>query len=622
MKGDFLPSDLKKMDINQLDNLAAEIRKMLLENIPVTGGHLAPNLGVVELTIALHYVLDIPRDKIVWDVGHQTYVHKILTGRGDKIGTIRKRDGISGFPKPHESEYDSFGTGHSSTSISAALGMAAARDLNGEDYKIAAVIGDGSLTGGLAFEGLNNCGIHKTPILIILNDNQMSISHNVGALDHYFSKLRSSRSYWITKVAVKKHLSKIPIIGRPLVRFAEHLKAILKAIFVPNVLFEELGITYIGSVDGHNIKKMITIFDQAKDMNVPVLVHVRTRKGKGCDIAEQHPDKFHSISANCDVMSVYEPHVNDSTQPASNSVLFGSILCQLAESNPNIVAITAAMKDGTGLAAFAEKYPQRFFDVGIAEQHAVTFAAGLAIQGKRPVAAIYSSFLQRAYDSILHDVCIQNLPVLFCIDRAGIVGEDGETHQGVFDISYLLPMPNMTVFAPSCEEELRKTMEWGISHCGPVAIRYGKCCAEEHHFICEELFQWKASLQPSQADAVIFACGDMVAQALQAAELLKKEKIEVSVVNMLCLKPLCNSVLDSFAEIKHWFVAENGVAIGGVGSEIAQYAAENSFRVQITSIAVPDVFVHQGSIPELLEELGMDAKGIANTVLKVVKNGK
>ncbi len=617
-----MPSDLKKMDINQLDNLAAEIRKMLLENIPVTGGHLAPNLGVVELTIALHYVLDIPRDKIVWDVGHQTYVHKILTGRGDKIGTIRKKDGISGFPKPHESEYDSFGTGHSSTSISAALGMAAARDLNGEDYKIAAVIGDGSLTGGLAFEGLNNCGIHKTPILIILNDNQMSISHNVGALDHYFSKLRSSRSYWITKVAVKKHLSKIPVVGKSLVRFAEHLKAIIKAIFVPNVLFEEMGITYIGSVDGHNIKKMITIFDQAKDMNVPVLVHVRTRKGKGCDIAEQHPDKFHSISANCDVMSVYEPHVNDSTQPASNSVLFGSILCQLAESNPDIVAITAAMKDGTGLAAFAEKFSQRFFDVGIAEQHAVTFAAGLAIQGKKPVVAIYSSFLQRAYDSILHDVCIQNLPVVLCIDRAGIVGEDGETHQGVFDISYLLPMPNMTIFAPSCEEELRKTMEWSLSHSGPVAIRYGKCCAQEHSLTCDDIFMWKASLQPFHAQAVIFACGDMVARALQAAERLKKEGLEVSVVNMLCLKPICKSILDGFEAVKHWFVVENGVSIGGIGAEIAQYAAKNGFCVQITSIAVPDLFVHQGTIPELLEELGMDGKGIAKTVLKVMKNGK
>lgn len=612
------PADLKKLDERQLKRLATEIRGELMRTVPITGGHLAANLGVVELTIALHYALNAPEDKIVWDVGHQTYVHKMLTGRFDKMETMRTLGGLSGFPKPDESEYDSFGTGHSSTAISAALGMAVARTLNGETYTVAAVVGDGSMTGGLAFEGLNNCGNENIPMMIILNDNEMSISKNVGALSHYFAKIRSSKRYNLTKIVVKKRLSKVPVIGNFLVNVVERIKSVIKAVFIPNVWFEALNINYIGTVDGHNIKKMIKMFERAKDFDTPVLIHVKTKKGKGNEIIEGNPEKYHSVSENCNIKRIGAKTSDDRNLPTSFSLAFGRKLCELAKTDENITAITAAMADGTGLSDFEAEFPERFFDVGIAEQHAVTFAAGLAISGKKPFVAVYSSFLQRAYDQIIHDVCIQKLPVVFCIDRAGISGRDGETHNGQFDIAFLQHIPNMTLFAPSTLKELSLVLDYASKAKTPVAIRYSKMCPCEHEIECEDVFSWRHTMMTGNEKAVVFACGTMVANALKAKEICSKEGVDIVVVNMLCIKPQDEIILDKMKEIKLWVTAEDGCISGGIGSTLSSFAAEKSGDIKVKHIGITDNFVPHGSIGEIYGICGMTAKDIAGAVLEEI----
>ncbi len=609
-----LPDDIKALSLEELTLLAEDIRAELLNTVPTTGGHLSANLGVVELTIALHYVLDMPNDKLVWDVGHQAYVHKILSGRLDKLKTLRQYGGMSGFPKPQESEFDAFGTGHSSTAISAALGIAVAEKLNGTGNKVVAVVGDGSMTGGLSFEGLNNCAQANVPMMIILNDNGMSISKNVGALSSYLAKTRSSKRYTITKNAVKKRLSGIPWIGKGLVYVIEKIKSFIKALFVPNVWFEDLGIKYIGVVNGHNIKKLIKILNKAKDFDSPILIHVKTKKGKGNTVVENHPSEYHSVSENSVIEQIEEKHIDDEYKPTSYSLAFGKKITELAEQNQNITAITAAMTDGTGLSEFAGKYPDRFFDVGIAEQHAVTFAAGLAIRGKKPFVAVYSSFLQRAYDQIIHDVCIQNLPVTFCIDRAGISGRDGETHNGQFDIAFLSHIPNMTLFAPSTLDELKTAMEYASVAESPVAIRYGKAKPIAHEIEAEDIFRWRSTEINGKELAVVFATGTMVEMALEAKRILEEYRINIAVVNAMVLKPIDEIALDAFKDTRLWITAEDGTVNGGFGSIIGAYAAKNYPGIKVKNIGIPDEFIPHGSIEEIHEYCNMIPNSICQAV--------
>ncbi len=607
------PADVKLLTVKEMEQLASEIRAELMRTVPVTGGHLAANLGVVELTIAMVYVFDVPEDKIVWDVGHQSYVYKMLTGRKDRMQTMRQLNGLSGFPKPCESEYDSFGTGHSSTAISAALGMAVARDLDHKNYKVAAVVGDGSMTGGLSFEGLNNCGQIHTPMMIVLNDNGMSISRNVGALSNYLSKIRSSRRYAATKDTVKSGLSKIPVIGRVIAVILEKTKKFIKALLVPNVLFEQLNITYVGTVDGHNIKKLIRLFEDAKNYDSPVLVHVKTVKGKGIDYIEKHPEKFHSVSENCVMKDIANQTFDEQYIPTSYSLMLGKKLSELAENNDKIVALTAAMAEGTGLLEFSQKHGDRFFDVGIAEQHEVTFAAGLAISGKKPFVAVYSSFLQRGYDQLIHDVAIQDLPVVFCIDRAGITGRDGETHNGQFDLAMLLAVPGMTVFAPSSLNEFSLVIDYASTAKGPVAIRYGKGKPHEHELVVsDDPLLWNCSLQDGTETVAIFATGTMVEKALSAKAMLKAKGIQAVVINMLSVKPLDYAMLDRMSGIKKWITAEDGSINGGVGSYIASYASGKGFDVTVRHIGIPDEFPRHGSIDEILELCRMRAEDIVS----------
>ncbi len=609
-----LPDDLKSLDFDELEQLADDIRCELIRTVPATGGHLASNLGAVELTIALHYVLDLPNDKIVWDVGHQAYTHKILSGRLDKMDSLRKFGGMSGFPKPQESEYDAFGTGHSSTAISAALGIAVAEKLNNSGNRAVAVVGDGSMTGGLSFEGLNNCVQANVPMMIVLNDNGMSISQNVGALNSYLAKTRSSKRYNITKVHVKNRLNRIPVIGKPLFYVLDKIKDLARALFVPDVWFEDLGIKYIGIVDGHDIKKLVKIFDKAKDFDAPVLIHVKTKKGKGNTIVENNPAEFHSVSENSSIKAAAEKQVDEEYKPTSFSLQFGKKLSELAAKNNDITAITAAMEDGTGLTEFARKYPDRFFDVGIAEQHAVTFAAGLAIQGKKPFFAVYSSFLQRAYDQVIHDVCIQNLPVTFCIDRAGISGRDGETHNGQFDIAFLSHIPNMTLFAPSTMDELNTALEYASIAKTPVAIRYGKAKPSHHEAEVDDIFRWKATDITNKARAVVFATGSMVQRALEAKQILAEYNVNIIVVNAMVLKPMDEEMLYAMRNIKLWITAEDGTVTGGFGSAVGAYAAKACPNVKVKNMGIPDEFIPHGSIDEIYGFCGMTSEAICQAI--------
>ena len=533
------PQDLKKLTLEEKTLLAQEIREYILDIVSKNGGHLASNLGVVELTIALHSVFDVPKDKIVWDVGHQTYVHKILTGRKEELKTLRKLDGIAGFPKTNESESDCFNTGHSSTSISAALGMARARDIKNEHNSVLAVIGDGALTGGMAIEALNDAGYSRSKITVILNDNEMSISKNVGGLNMFLSKLRTKKLYTKSNVSAKKIILKIPVVGRPFVRLVQRAKRSIKQLIIPKMFFEDIGFTYLGPVDGHNIQELENILRLSKQVDTPVLIHVLTKKGKGYEIAEKNPDKFHSISP-------FNIETGETKKAKSKdySAVFGEKLVSLAEKNDKIVAITASMKDGTGLTKFQKQFPKRFFDIGIAEQHAVGLAAGMAKAGMIPVVPIYSSFYQRAYDQVIHDVAIQNLPVIMCVDRAGIVGADGETHQGLLDMAFFRLVPNLTIMAPKNFKELEQMLEFAVNLNKPVVIRYPRGGEDNIDINTDlEIKNGKAEILKDGTDITIVAIGKMVSKAYRIADKLKQNNIDAQVINARFLKPFDNNTV-------------------------------------------------------------------------------
>lgn len=616
------PHALKSCTLDELSQLARELRRYIIDTVSKTGGHLAPSLGTVELTLALHRAFDCPEDKIVWDVGHQAYAHKILTGRREAFAGLRQKGGITGFPKREESVYDAFGTGHSSTSISAALGMAAARDIAGEQYRIAAVIGDGALTGGEAFEGLNNAGTLGKDIIVILNDNGMSIAPNVGAMSEYLSRFRVAPGYHRAKQDIKNFLKSIPHIGERVYRTAEHIKDGVRSALVPGGLFTDMGFHYIGPLDGHNIALLLDVFEQAKQLKGPLLIHVETCKGKGYAPAEKAPDKFHGIG---------KFDVADGTalkkagaKPTYTSV-FSKALLEAAEEDADVVAITAAMPDGTGLRAFSEKYPTRFFDVGIAEQHATTFAAGLAAAGRKPVLALYSTFAQRAYDQILHDVCLQNLHVVFALDRAGFVGEDGATHHGVFDYSYLRHLPNMKVLAPKDENELGRMLKTALSLEGPVALRYprgeGLGAALEEPFT--PLESLAAEVLEEEGEIALLAVGSMVNAAQKTAKLLQEEELSAAVVNMRTVKPLDEELLHRMAHEKKMLVTmeENALA-GGFGSAVLEALADAGLLVPVVRLGIGDAFIEQGKPQELLEMAGLLPEQMARSILTAWKGAR
>jgi len=607
------PEDLRTMDYDQLELLSYELRDFLVESVSKTGGHLASNLGIVELTIALHRCFDTPRDKIIWDVGHQSYVHKILTGRMQDFSSLRKFGGISGFPKTCESEYDVFDTGHSSTSISLGLGLAAARDMKGEDYKVISVIGDGAMTGGLAYEALNNAGSMNTDLIVVLNDNGMSISRNIGGLSGSLGRITSTDKYVHMKTKVKKGLSKVPVVGESVISGLHNVKEDIKYTVIDGILFEELGFKYIGPVDGHDIKELCQTLERAAKLKGPVLIHAVTQKGKGYSKAEKHPNVYHGIGA-FDVDSG-KPLKQSSNE--SYSAAFGSKLMKMAKQDDRVIAISAAMTDGVGLEGFCKKYPKRFFDVGIAEGHSVTFAAGLAKAGMRPYVAVYSSFLQRAYDQILEDVCLQNLPVTFCIDRAGVVGADGETHHGLFDLVYLRSMPNMTVLAPKDGPELETMLELSLNTDGPCAIRYPRGTAFDLGMECADSAGKSIRLRDG-ADADIWAVGSMVKPALEAAELLTADGISAGVVNIASVSPLDEAFLMEAADVFALLVTvEDGVVTGGVGEAVKALTAEKDTKV--ISLGWPDRFIEHGTQEQLYQKYGLDAGSIADVVRQNIR---
>jgi 1-deoxy-D-xylulose-5-phosphate synthase len=613
------PQAVKQMDSRQLAILAQEIRDFLIENVSLTGGHLASNLGVVELTLALHKVFNTPEDKIVWDVGHQSYVHKIITGRRGSFCTLRQFKGLSGFPKVSESLHDCFNTGHSSTSISAALGMARARDIKNEKNSVIAVIGDGALSGGLAFEALNDAGRSPNDLIVILNDNEMSISRNVGGLSRYLSKIRSQPIYSKAKEEMDGILARIPAIGKSAAKALETAKDAIKYLIMPGMIFEELGFKYLGPIDGHNINELIEVLNNAKRQKGPILIHVCTQKGRGYSFAEEHPDDFHGISP-------FEIQTGElkSDKKMSFSDVFGKKLVELAEKDSAIIAITAAMKHGTGLNDFSRQFPGRFFDVGIAEQHAVTFAAGLAQSGLRPVVAIYSSFLQRAYDQILHDVALQNLKVVFAIDRAGIVGEDGETHQGIYDLSFLRHIPNMTIMSPSDFRELELMLEYGTSQDrGPVAIRYPRGATSFSAGIDAPVEYGKAVRIAEGSDVSIIAEGDMLETAVKAAELLKSGGIAAEVIYARFIKPLDVNTISSSARKTGLVVTlEDNTAAGGFGSGVLEMLCEENIKADMIITGFPDTPIEHGSRDQLFRRFGMDARSIADDIINRLKAAK
>ena len=605
-------NDIKKLNWDELDVLAAEIRQFLVENISKTGGHLASNLGVVELTMAMHLAFSLPKDKMIWDVGHQSYTHKILTGRKDGFKHLRQFGGMSGFPKRKESNCDAFDTGHSSTSISAGLGYVEAREILGEDYRVVSVIGDGSLTGGMAYEALNNAAHLKSNYIIVLNDNNMSISENVGGMHMYLDGLRTADFYNNMKKGVTSALNKIPGVGSRLVNNIRKTKNSIKQLFVPGMLFEDMGITYLGPVDGHDVKKLYRTFKEAQKMDNAVLVHVLTEKGKGYAPAELNPSKFHGISPfDLETGNVLEKKSKD-----TYTDVFSEIMCDLGEKEPKLVAITAAMKDGTGLSKFQEKFPERFFDVGIAEQHAVTFAAGLAAAGLKPVVAVYSAFLQRGYDQIVHDVCMQKLPVIFAIDRAGLVGSDGETHQGAYDIAYLNHIPNMTILAPKNRFEFAKMMEWAVEHDGPVAIRYPRGTVYEG---LEEYRQpivcGRSEVIYKESDIAILSVGHMMEVAEVVWKSLKEKGYPCSLINSRFVKPMDTDVLHELAQEHKLFVTiEDASVSGGYGAGVVKYLAEQKLDVDVIVNGIPDAYIEHGNIGLLRKTIHLDADSIVNKV--------
>lgn len=599
-----------------LQKLAAEIRTFLIENISRTGGHIASNLGVVELTIALHTVFDAPADKIIWDVGHQTYVHKILTGRKDELYTIRQMGGLSGFPKISESEYDCFNTGHSSTSLSAALGMARARDLLGQNHNVVAVIGDGALTGGMAYEALNDAGNSKTNLIVILNDNGMSISKNVGGMSRYLSRIRTEPIYFKVRDDFQTLVEKIPAIGKSAHRVLHKVKGSIKCLLLPGMLFEELGFHYYGPLDGHNIVEMQEVMKKVKGMKGPVLIHVCTKKGRGYTPAEEKPQKYHGITP-FDVETGQVKKLSN----GSYSNVFGEKLVELAEKNDKIVAITAAMPEGTGLELFSQRYPKRFFDVGIAEQHAVTMAAGLAYKGMRPVVALYSSFFQRAYDQAIHDVSLMNLNVVFGIDRAGVVGEDGETHQGIYDIALLSTLPNITIITPADYDELEKSLEYALGHeIGPVAIRYPRGQGRRNLIPACPFLPGKAVRLTEGDDLTIAVTGHMVSNAVAAAEILEDSGISSEVLYYRFIRPFDNEMLARSAS-KTGFVltVEDHISSGGFGSIALRSLNEQNVCVPVEIASFPDIPIEHAEREQLYEKYGLDPAGLAERVQKKLK---
>lgn len=607
--------ELKNMDIKELQIFADEIRKFLIQSVSKTGGHLSSNLGIVELTLVLHKIFDFKKDKLIWDVGHQAYVHKILTGRKEAFKYLRKYGGISGFPKPEESEFDVFGTGHSSTSISAALGIARARDLDKKNFEVVSVIGDGALTGGMAYEALNDLGYSKTKIVIILNDNQMSISNNVGGMSKYLNKIRIDPTYNKVKKEVRNRLNKTNL-GAEVANSIQRLKDGVKQIFVPGMFFEDIGIKYLGPIDGHNIKELIEVLTLAKEVEGPVLIHVITKKGKGYKFAEKNSNKFHSIGPfDCDSGEVC------ACKGLTYSKVFGDEIAELAAENKKIVAITAAMPDGTGLSTFAGKFPNRFFDVGIAEQHAVTMAAGFATQGYKPIFAVYSTFLQRAYDQIIHDVCLQKLPVVFAIDRAGIVGEDGPTHQGVFDLSYLTHMPNMTIMAPKCAEELKYMLQWAVLQNEPIAIRYPR--GADHPKVKlspdKKFTKGKWEVIIDEGSLAIIAVGKMVQTAVLVRDKLNAIGIKVTIISAAFVKPIDEALINKLVENNYKIVTiEDNVLMGGFGVYVLEYINTLKLNSNVLTLGYKDKFITHGSVDILYKLNNLDADGIFESILKFI----
>ena len=610
-------NDIKKIPLEQMPVLAQEIRDFLLESLSKTGGHLASNLGAVELTMALHYVFSLPKDKIIWDVGHQSYTHKILTGRKDGFKNLRQYGGLSGFPKREESPCDAYDTGHSSTSISAGVGYVCASKVSGEEYHVVSVIGDGALTGGMAYEALNNAASLNKNFVIVLNDNKMSISENVGGISSYLSNLRTAESYTDLKSEVKKTLNKVPGIGPVMVQRIHKTKDSIKQLMIPGMFFEDMGIKYLGPVNGHDCGRMIQIFQEAKKVNGPVLVHVQTEKGRGYEPARKHPARFHGTSA----FNLEHGIPLKTGGKANYTDIFSTVMLKLADRVPNLVALTAAMPDGTGLKRFRNRFPQRFFDVGIAEEHAVTCAAGMALGGMIPVVAIYSSFLQRAVDQIIEDVCLQNLHVIFAIDRAGLVGSDGETHQGCFDLSYLSMIPNMTVLAPKNKWELSDMLKFAVRYQGPIAIRYPRGEAydglEEYR---EPMVYGKSELIFEGEETALLSVGSMVETAVEVREKLRADKINATLVNARFIKPLDTKILDRLA-LKHKKIVtmEENVKNGGFGMAVSEYMQKYHPEVKVQIIALPDAFITHGNPKLLKAKAGIDADSIYGAIKEAEK---
>ncbi|MDW7740168.1 MAG: 1-deoxy-D-xylulose-5-phosphate synthase [Bacillota bacterium] len=608
-----LPEDLKTLSDEQLKIVAAEVREYMIRTVADNGGHLAASLGVVELSIALHCNYNSPLDRIIWDVGHQSYPHKLLTGRWDEFASLRRYKGLCGFPKPSESEHDPFATGHSSTSISAALGFAQARDHLGNKYKVIAVIGDGALTGGMAYEALNHAGHIKANLMVILNDNKMSIGSNVGSMSAYLARLRSDPKYSRLKEDFEHFVKRIPLVGNKIVHTAERIKGGLKYLIMPGMLFEELGFTYFGPVDGHNIKAIRNVLRQADKLKGPVLVHVVTEKGKGYSFAEESPDIFHGVGP----FNLSNGLPLKKKSPTYTEV-FGKTMLKLAEENENLVAITAAMTAGTGLNKFSKRYPDRFYDVGIAEQHAVTMAAALASGGMRPVVAVYSTFLQRAFDQMLHDTCMQKLPVIFAIDRAGIVGEDGETHQGLFDLTYLRSMPNMAIMAPSNAAEMQNMLYTAANYKkGPVAIRYPRDKVSDPDLKEPQIVPWgKGELLQQGEDILLIGVGPVVESAMQAAERLIWQGVKAAVINARFVKPLDEELIASWAlKCGKVITIEENILAGGFGSGIVEMFEKKGIAAPVKSLAIDDRFVEHGTRAEILTCYGLNAENIFNAAL-------
>ena len=604
-------ADLKRYSVSELERLAKELRAFIVETVAENGGHLAPSLGTVELTLALYSVFNFPKDKLIWDVGHQAYSHKILTGRRERFHTLRQKGGITGFPNRFESDYDAFGVGHASTSISAALGMAISRDLSGRHNEVIAVIGDGALTGGEAFEALNQAGDLGKKLIVILNDNEMSIDKNVGGLSDYLSRIRITPQYNRAKKDMGNLLMSIPHIGDKAFKTAQIVKDSVRAALVPGSVFEEIGFHYIGPVDGHNISLLQELFERVREMDGPILIHIHTTKGKGYAPAEMEPDKFHGIGKFNRETGKCPPK----TGAPSYTSVFSEALIELAAKDSNITAITAAMPSGTGLKAFGEEYPNRFFDVGIAEEHAVTLAAGMAADGKHPVVALYSTFAQRAYDQLMHDVCLQNLPVTLCLDRAGLVGADGPTHHGAFDLSYLRHMPNMTIFVPKDEAELRDMLAKAVSMDSPTAVRYPRGAGRGAELAAEfaDIPVGKAELLREGSDVAILGVGPLLYKAKEAADILQQQGISAAVANMRFVKPLDVDMIKRLSHVKLMVTVEENSLAGGFGSAVAEYLLDSglSRNLDLLRLGLPDKFIEQGTQEELLTLCGLQPEQMA-----------